>query len=196
MAASAHLAVRAMIQCARDQSKRFPDAAKKVESCMYMDDSLAGCDTVEEAMVLCREIDVLLRNGGFELGKWASNCSAIQNLMHGDTSQTIEIGESDESKILRLRWIKDSDELTISVQNMQASSSPTKRQILSDIARLYDPNGLIGPVIVKGKILMQNIWRENELNWDSPVPAAIKEQWIEFHAKLQSLSLFRVPRWL
>lgn len=182
MAASAHLAVRAMIQCARDQSVRFPAAAKIIETCMYMDDLLAGCDTAEEAMVLCREIDLIMRNGGFELSKWGSNLRDLEKSMRGDTNTKMELGESDE--------------ITIHVQETKTPISPTKREILSEIARLYDPNGLIGPVIVKGKILMQDLWRDNELKWDSQVPNTMKLRWQTFHEQLQNLTQFRVPRWL
>lgn len=43
---------------------------------------------------------------------------------------------------------------------------------------------------------MQDIWRESELKWDSPVPNDIKNRWSEYHCELSSLTQFRVPRWL
>lgn len=196
LASSGHSAVRAMIQCARDQAKTHPHAAGVVESSMYMDDLLAGADTIDEGKILSQEIDDILRTGGFELRHWASNCPEIENLMEGGSKEIIELGEADETKVLGLRWLKNSDELTIFVRTAQPSEHPTKREILSEIARLYDPNGLIGPVIVRGKVLMQDIWRIKELDWDKAVPDDIRERWLRFHAQLQELTKFKIPRWL
>lgn len=196
LASSGHCAVRAMIQCARDQRTTYPHAAGIVESCMYMDDLLAGADSIDEGKTLSQEIDEVLRAGGFELRHWASNSHEIEQLMEGNSERIIELGEVDETRVLGLRWLKESDELTIFVHTTQPSESPTKREILSEIARLYDPNGLIGPVIVRGKILMQDIWRITELNWDMPVPNDIRDRWLQFHDQLLGLTKFRVPRWL
>lgn len=196
LASSGHCAVRAMIQCARDQRKVYPQAAKIIESCMYMDDLLAGSDSIDEGKILSQEISDVLRTGGFELRHWASNSQEIEELMEGHSSKVIELGEADETRVLGLRWLKDSDELTIFVRPTHPSKNPTKREILSEIARLYDPNGLIGPVIVKGKILTQDIWRIMDLGWDMPVPKNIRERWLQFHAQLPGLTKFRVFRWL
>lgn len=38
-------------------------------------------------------------------------------------------------------------------------SKGTKRTILSNIAKLYEPIGLLGPVIVTKKLLMQGLWK-------------------------------------
>ncbi|XP_071628423.1 uncharacterized protein [Temnothorax longispinosus] len=40
--------------------------------------------------------------------------------------------------------------------------------MLSQIASLFDPLGLVGPVIVKAKILLQQLW-QNKLDWDESV---------------------------
>jgi len=34
----------------------------------------------------------------------------------------------------------------------------TKRSMVSEMARLFDPLGLIGPVVVQAKILVRELW--------------------------------------
>lgn len=46
----------------------------------------------------------------------------------------------------------------------------TKRNVISAVARVYDPSGLMAPAIVSGKILQQEIWRSG-IGWDEPIPA-------------------------
>lgn len=88
------------------------------------------------------------------------------------------------------------DELTIAVKLDKPNKSITKRSILSEIAKLYDPNGFIAPIVVKAKMLMQSIWRLKELDWDDDVPPNISNEWMEMYADLPLLSNFKTKRWL
>lgn len=73
---------------------------------------------------------------------------------------------------------------------------PTKRQVLSEIAKLYDPNGFLSPVIISAKIIMQDIWRLG-IGWDVAIPAEIQVRWDEFYNSLMvsRLQEIRLPRW-
>ena len=53
---------------------------------------------------------------------------------------------------------------------------PTKRSILRLIAKFYDPVGLIQPVIIKLKLLFQEVCLKN-VNWDSKITGQLKENW-------------------
>ncbi|GFX09614.1 uncharacterized protein TNCV_2029801 [Trichonephila clavipes] len=44
-------------------------------------------------------------------------------------------------------------------------SSYTKRDVLSTIAKIFDPVGLMAPVISKAKIFLQRLWR-SKLEWN------------------------------
>ena len=52
------------------------------------------------------------------------------------------------------------------VTEVGSTSVLTRRQVLSDIAKIFDPLGLLSPCLVKLKICMQDIWRTH-LGWDS-----------------------------
>ena len=49
----------------------------------------------------------------------------------------------------------------------------TKRAVLSQISKLYDPIGTLSPISVRGKILMRRIW-ESQVPWDIELPDDIK----------------------
>lgn len=53
---------------------------------------------------------------------------------------------------------------------MELSDSDTKRPVLSTIVRIFDPLGLLRPVIAKVKILMQKLWIVN-IDWNDALPA-------------------------
>lgn len=71
----------------------------------------------------------------------------------------------------------------------------TKRYILSAIARLFDPLGLISPIIVTAKLLMQRLW-ELHIDWDAEIPTELKVVWEEFCTQLVCLKSIKIPRHL
>lgn len=196
MASSTFNAVRALIQCARDCRDRFPEASETIEKCFYIDDGTFGSDSIEEAKMLCKEVEFILNQGGFFLKGWASNSPQIEAVMNATTDNEIIIGKDDETKILGLRWLKNTDEFTIFVKQNDASSKTTKRAILSEISKLYDPNGFIAPFIIRSKMLMQDIWRLKDTQWDDEVSVEIKRKWQEIHASIPRLNEFKIKRWI
>lgn len=42
--------------------------------------------------------------------------------------------------------------------DFMVDSVSTKREVLSTISRLFDPLGLIGPIIIRAKLIMQETW--------------------------------------
>ena len=55
----------------------------------------------------------------------------------------------------------------------------TKRLMLSQIAQLFDPLGLLGPVIVYAKIMMPSLWLL-KFDWDEVVPQQGQTAWHEY----------------
>lgn len=55
--------------------------------------------------------------------------------------------------------------------------------ILSLIAKLCDPIGIISPIIIKAKILMQSLWTLC-LDWDQTVPDHIRNAWEKYMSEL------------
>lgn len=68
------------------------------------------------------------------------------------------------------------------------------RVVLSVLAQLYDPLGSIAPVVVRGKILMQNLWRE-KVSWYQELPDAFKKDWQLLFDSLLDLSQILILRW-
>lgn len=69
----------------------------------------------------------------------------------------------------------------------------TKRIILSSITQIFDPLGLIGPVIIKAKILLQSLW-QLKIDWDTPVPESIRIIWSSYYQQLPILNQITIPR--
>lgn len=93
-------------------------------------------------------------------------------------------------------WEPTSDELRFVHQPAaDETSNATKRTVLSDLSRLFDPLGLINPVVVAAKIFMQEIWMLN-LHWDESLPQALDFRWKEFKGQLKIIENIRLPRFV
>lgn len=128
-----HCAVRAMVQGARDLAAQYPQGAAAVQNDFYMDDCLTGAQQIEEARLLCAEIDALLGECGFELDKWRSNQkNVVPKRMKQQTSEVLELNELGATTVLGLRWFPETDHLTFKFEPPPALSAKemTKRRLL------------------------------------------------------------------
>ena len=61
------------------------------------------------------------------------------------------------------------------------------------VSRIYDPLGLISPVIVQFKVLFQKFCQA-KLDWDGPFTESLKERWKLLLAGLQRVGALKVSR--
>lgn len=127
---------------------------------MYVDDLLTGTNTIEEARVLRDEIIILLARGGFNIRQWASNDEQVLNDLDPDAVNSNLILDKDNTlKTLGIAWRACNDKLCYSTRSIDGIERVTKRTILSEIAKIFDPLDILGPVILYAKKLMQDLWR-------------------------------------
>lgn len=181
-----------MCQCAHDNAKKFPIGAKAILDSFYVDDGLTGADSIEEALTLKQQMTDLLKKGQFELAKWASNKN---ELLQTNNPTYLEIKEPEIKSVLGLRWIPNEDTFIYIAKVPATKENWTKRQILSEIGKLYDPNGYISPIVIIAKIIMQKIWLE-KIDWDETVSSTIQAQWIDYLSDLSEINNISIPRWL
>lgn len=199
-ASAPYLATKALHQLANDEETNFPIASTKTKIDYYIDDFLSGSDTLEESYEVYTQMTGLMKAGGFQLQKWASNNRKFENYVqktydNPDNFYTIK-SDNNIVKTLGLIWNKDTDnfQYTINLPD-QSNSMVTKRVILSDISRLFDPMGWLSPVIIVAKIMIQQLWLAG-VAWDQNVPTNIKEEWEQYRQQLTTLKEVKVNRWI
>ncbi|XP_076384045.1 uncharacterized protein LOC143261513 [Megalopta genalis] len=179
------LAIRSIHQLADDEQADFPRAATTLKRDLYVDDLLTGANTHEEAKNLRDEIMELLQRGRFNIRQWISN---DPELLEGLNKEQIHPKFFDEStvKTLGISWDARNDSIAYAV-DFHAPTKITKRTILSTIARIFDPLGLLAPVTVVAKLIMQRLW-QLKLNWDESLPASLHTEWIAFVEEIGQLN--------
>ncbi|XP_062537651.1 uncharacterized protein LOC134205970 [Armigeres subalbatus] len=193
-----YLATRCLNQCAEEGADRYPVGSRVVKRSFYVDDMLAGSNTIEEGILLCKEVLELLKGSGFNLRKWNSNNSQILRTIPShlrDDRELLDLDEKTTVKTLGITWEPATDTLWIKVPDLRPSGPITHRVVLSEIARLFDPYGLVGPVVVQGKIFLQELWK-GKYSWDEPLSEELQSRWLEFKTNLRELDTVSVPRWI
>ena len=91
-----------------------------------------------------------------------------------------------EEKILGNIWNHGVDVFLFNV-NQPEEIKLTKRTILSQIARIFDPVGFAAAFLVCIKIGMQRLWQQG-LEWDQELPIPVREEWIRFFQEMKNLN--------
>lgn len=191
------LATRCLQKVADDNAEKFPIAAESIRSEFYMDDWLSGGYTVEEAVQKQKEVHQLLAESHFPLVKYSSNSKSLLSTIDNDlvgALKAVEFNCEEIISLLGLKWIQDRDTIGVKINfELQTWSKFTKRSTLSLVSRVFDPLGILSPVTITGKILIQSIWKE-EIGWDEVIPDRIQAKVESYVKSLHSLQSFELKR--
>ena len=136
--AMAQIALRKTAQEGENESAR---AAAAIRDNSYMDDICDSVHTTEDARQLTQEIDNVLKKGGFEIKEWLSNKELKENTENQQQQEDIKpLQQCSEGKVLGVVWNIARDVLSF-VTKVECSQPTTKRKILSQVAKVYDPIG-------------------------------------------------------
>ncbi|XP_058456828.1 uncharacterized protein LOC131434190 [Malaya genurostris] len=198
-ASAPYLATKCLQTLAQQGEQAYPDASQVLKHDFYVDDMLSGVDNIEDGKKLIPQLVQLLQSAGFSLRKWNSNSrELILNVPEQlrDDRSILELDSSSTPiKTLGLVWEPSTDSFRFSIPKWNSAAVVTKRTVLSDVSRLFDPLGLVGPVIIQAKIFIEQLWK-NDCSWDEPLKVNLQEYWHEYRRNLAGLDSLSVPRWI
>lgn len=189
------LACRTIKQLADDEGFQFPLAKTILSANIYVDDVVTGCDSLEDALEAKSQLIQLFSLGHFQLRKWASNEPALLSDLTPEERLLDQKTFSDDKhqtlKVLGLKWDPATDVFLFDVQS--SARLCTKRVILSELAKIFDPLGFLSPLTIKAKCLMQRLWILG-IDWDETPPEEIISTWSTFYEQLSTLQRLYLPR--
>ncbi|XP_063358857.1 uncharacterized protein LOC134648296 [Cydia amplana] len=189
------LACRTIQQLANDEGHKYPKAKTVLTSDIYVDDVVTGSSSLDDACDIKSQVIALFKLGAFELRKWVSNRPELLRDLPSEMclSDAIAFTEAEDTtvKVLGLKWEPASDSF---VFNVQPSNQPcTKRTILSEVARIFDPLGFLSPLTIQAKALIQKLWILGS-SWDETPLPEIVSQWSNFSQQLPQVRDLKIPR--
>ncbi|XP_059222740.1 uncharacterized protein LOC131996801 [Stomoxys calcitrans] len=191
------LAIRTMLQLADDVQMTHPLASGIIRNSMYVDDVLSGAHSIKAAIEARDQLITALKSAGFSIRKWTSNSKKIITDLPPDqllNEDFLELDDSSMAKTLGIRWNARSDSFFFTLSCLPSPCLYTKREVLSQISKLFDPAGWLAPYIILAKMIMQEIWIERT-DWDDQITETSLEKWQSFLSAYQYIDSVRIPRW-
>ncbi|XP_075264413.1 uncharacterized protein LOC142356371 [Convolutriloba macropyga] len=174
-------------------AKYFGNTATKdlMFNSFYMDDFVHSFVNEQKAETAVQNLRQTLSKGGFSLTKFVSNSVQCLNKMPKEHCDK----EKDKHRVIGVMWNTVNDtffhQKRAKVQEDKADY--TLRKLLSLIACLFDPLGIIAPLLITLKIILQNFWKEG-LAWDdllSDEKQKAMKTWIEQYLSVPEISMPR-----
>ena len=149
----------------------------------YVDDCVASVDSDQEAVHFIKELGVsALQEASIELQKWRSNGKINDDFQPQD------------GKVLGVTWHSRQDTLTFQI-NVTAKQHWTKRILLHAVASSFDPLGIISPYVVRGKMVIQELWKKG-VTWDEILETSLQKQLGLWWGEATQLGELHFPRWI
>ncbi|XP_050296650.1 uncharacterized protein LOC126736367 [Anthonomus grandis grandis] len=195
LASSSFLATRCLKQISDDIRTNYPIESDFIGSNFYVDDFLLSHPSLESLIQVKNNITKILSGYGFEIRKFKSNDSRV--FLEGNDDYSLSeyvISDENTTKTLGISWIPTSDCFIYKLQLEDSlTNSVTKRSILSFISKIYDPLGFLGPIIIRAKLIIQQLWKL-QLSWDENLPIELHSQWCEYKKQLFNINTIQIPR--
>uniref|UniRef100_A0A1I7X8D8 Reverse transcriptase domain-containing protein n=1 Tax=Heterorhabditis bacteriophora TaxID=37862 RepID=A0A1I7X8D8_HETBA len=137
---------------------------------LYVDNVFLSASTFDEAKSLYFESKEIFSDASMNLREFISNNEAFNQFLQQEGNP-----QQKSTKILGIKWNNICDILSFSLPTYSATVL-TKRSILKFIASIYDPLGLISPILVLPKLLLQKLWKTS-LSWDDDLTNELEDEW-------------------
>lgn len=197
-ASASFLATRTLHQIGLNCKDTEPKVSDAILNNFYMDDLICGASTIEEAIALKSGLERVLSNSGLTLRKWRSNKQEVLNTSLNkeseNESQSQYVISSDmKGKTLGIYWDTKTDIFQYLITYKDLKKPITKKVILSTIATIFDPLGLICPCIIRGKLFLQRLW-QLKIDWNEEIPGDFQDIWRDFIDTLTDINKIQIPR--
>ena len=204
---SPYVVINTVKSMAQKHLEELPLAAKAVLQDSIVDDILTGCKTYDTLLALKLEIENLYSKLQLKAHKWATNSPALRNLIEPDLrASSVSLGQGDEElyccdstleapsiKCLGILWHPAADKIQFIGPEVDSESVWTMRRMSSQAGRLFDPLGIMTPLMLGGKLLLQSLWKL-KLDWDEPVPPEIGAKFNRWLKRMQGAHMSHIDR--
>ena len=171
----------------RKEFEQQPELLEKILASIYVDDFLSGAEDVEAALRLKEQVEESLGKIGMKLHGWSSSSAVLRERWDACAGEVIQV--------LGLLWDPVGDTLAVNVARVLESvdCKPTKKNLLSLTASVFDPLGFLQPFLVLPKLLFQQLCK-SKLGWRGALPGEMQVKWEAWKQQLSSLEQVQVPR--
>nr|CAD2175834.1 unnamed protein product [Meloidogyne enterolobii] len=138
---------------------------------VYVDNLLIECENVDEARTKAVAAKEVFKQAKMNLREYISSSTDVMSALPEEDKL-----QQKQAKVLGITWDVQSDEVLFELPAMKSNSTITRRTVLSVLAGIFDPLGLIGPCTLEAKKFFQKLWDESH-GWDTELSIGESEHW-------------------
>jgi len=120
-----------------------------------VDNIISGFQRENDVVKFYHDTRELMSATNFNLRSWNSNSSGVCDLSQEDSV----LDTDGATKVLGLRWNAKADTFCFPQKDISVVEIVTKREILQHTSKIYDPLGILLPVTIRTKALVQELWK-------------------------------------
>lgn len=128
--------------------------------------------TTERAIDALLQLMELLQRGNFRLTKFVSNVKQVLAAIPAEERmiKNLDLDKLPIERALGQQWDTETDSLGVKVLPLPKQvNDDTRRGCLSTMSSTFDPLGMIGPVLLPAKRILQRTW-QLKLQWEEKLP--------------------------
>ncbi|CAB4017996.1 Hypothetical predicted protein [Paramuricea clavata] len=159
----------------KDYGTNKAKACEALDKDLYMGDLIHSCKTSLDAKKTVTDVCEMLDEGGMKMRNWISNQPCVlEGVPDRIKNGPLPLDQTNE-RVLGMTWDPSTDQIRF--YPVIEDIVWTKRGVLRRLAQLFDPMGLLAAFVVRGNILMQELWRRGRA-WDDPLELDIMGSWL------------------
>ncbi|XP_070546094.1 uncharacterized protein [Ptychodera flava] len=172
------------------------DAADFVRRDFYVYEGLKSVREPSEAINLIESSRQLCQRGGLNCTSTyrTTRKSSIVFLQHNELrtyKPSTFVARTYQSSAC---WVCNGVESDTFQFRVQLKDKPlTRRGILSTVSSVYDPLGLVSPLLLGGRHILQELCKDGA-DWDDPIPENTMIKWEKWRRDILLLSSLKIPR--
>ena len=176
----------ALKHTAKDKEREFGARAAKTLMKNYVDDALKSVPTAKDTIELIQAVKRKCAKRGFNLTKFVSSSPEVMmSVPPEDRTKEIKCLDLSIDKLpieraLGVHWCIESDAFKFRIELKDKPC--TRRGILATISTIMDSLGLVAPVVLVGKHILQEICYGK--GWDEPIDGEVLPNWERWRSQL------------
>lgn len=160
------------------------ELAKELMDTIYSDNVLILAKDELEAVGKAQRAREIFRDAGLNLREFKSNSALVNKALGTD--------EGAMSSFLGVKWNVENDCLVLSVPKKPAKGDMTMREVLRQLASVYDPCSLLAPALLPAKIQNQDLWK-HKYGWNDKLSDMLVNQWYAITEEWGNVTI-EIPR--
>ena len=204
------IATLALQKSADTFKEKYAETSRQLKDRSYVDDLGMTAPTMQILKKRTGEADQILKHAAMKVKHWTYSGESRFQVDSTDAVKVVSHESSEGERMLGVLWepIKDIFKFTVRInlsplknkmrqgpdlsREKLLSCPPTtitRRQYYSQIQSLFDPIGLLAPILLTAKLLLRRTWEGDcaKLDWDDPLPNNLVKDIVAYFVELYDL---------